>query len=69
MIRVIYDLNTAGFQHGIVEHAQKQMKALGIKVHAAQPQSLYDCWEFWIDKPDFPLPSYITESKWEEMPK
>jgi hypothetical protein len=51
------------------EHPQLVMRRLSVelefKILDAVPQSIADCWWFWIEfekKPSFP--SYITEASW-----
>ena len=57
MIKVSYNYLSA-YDAGIRCHAEKQMHNLGIKYYHAIPQSIGDCYWFWIDD-DIELPDYI----------
>ena len=66
MIRVFYNYISANFA-GIMTHAEKQMKKLGINYYYCEPQSLFDGWEFWIDdEKEKDLPDYIEKVTWRE---
>jgi len=55
-----YSYMTANIDYGIEEHAQTQMRKLGIKVYKSIPQTIGDGWDFLIDK-NTDLPGYIKE--------
>lgn len=55
-----YSYTSALIDYKIDEHAQIQMKKLGIEVYDSIPQSVGDGWEFLIDYYSV-LPGYITK--------
>lgn len=56
---IIYSLRRAD-ENGVRQHAQLQMKQLGITYVEAVPQSMYDSWEFWCcDNVPEDLPVYL----------
>ena len=67
-MNLVYDLMCANMDHKEMRHAQEVMKDLGITYHHATPQSMGDCWQFWVCK-DVPkdLPEYLTEVKTNPM--
>lgn len=70
--RVIYDLYAAGSGQpntAPLEHPQQIMRQLagelGFKIIGSVPQSMGDCWWFWIEYSAKPvLPAYIFEADW-----
>ena len=46
--------------YDIDEHAQKFMKRIGVKYGLAVPQSMFDCWQFYMCEYDSgSLPSFV----------
>ena len=63
-VRVVYDLRSAPD-----EHPQKVMKRLqgelGFTILGAVPQSIADCWWFWVQIfGPTEWPPYIKEAEW-----
>lgn len=63
---LIYDLIGAS-ESGIAVHPQIDMKERGIKLIAAIPESIADCWNILTDY-DGDLPDYISECKYALKP-
>lgn len=56
---IVYSLRRAD-ESGVRQHAELQMKQLGITYIEAVPQSMYDSWEFWgCDNIPEDLPEYL----------
>lgn len=76
--RLWYSLNAcytecSGQSTGDRRHAQVVMNELAeaqhFKIIDAQPESIADGWQFWIEYPDggFPaLPHWITRARWDK---
>ena len=65
MKEVIYKLFVA-YDCGITEHPQEQMEKLGYKVIKAEPQTLGECWFFWVEDYIEPMPGYLIKVKEEQ---
>jgi len=60
-MNLCYCYYTAGFEHGIKNHAQQSMHDLGITYTHSTPESIFDSWLFWnCQNVPLELPSYLT---------
>ena len=53
-----------GYECGISEHPQEQMRLLGYKLLDSVPQIIADCWLFTVDRFIEPLPPYLSKIKY-----
>ncbi len=65
----IYSMGDGGPEDAPMEHPQKKMRSLateqGFVILGAVPQSLGDCWWFWVEYSEPPIwPPYIHAADW-----